>query len=249
MVHAAVVFDFDGTIALGSGPLTAYARCVGDLAGDAVARACSDAIAEFEAGNSAAADAYAAVRLAAVAHGVDDATLSRAYLASRELLATDDAPIRPPAGLAAFLAELSTMADCIVATNAPAIGLDRALTVLGVKDMAAQVHASVGKPAGLDAIVRPLLAAGPVLAVGDIWENDLAPAQRLGADTALVGLGHPGGVPTLRGADLAELYPQILDWAARHTGGAADGATAPGGVTVPTTAPSTAPSVTAYAER
>ena len=35
MAEVSVVFDFDGTIALGQGPLDAYARCVGELAGEA----------------------------------------------------------------------------------------------------------------------------------------------------------------------------------------------------------------------
>lgn len=216
MAEVSVVFDFDGTIALGQGPLDAYARCVGELAGAVVADACVSAVREFNTGTSAYLDAYAAVRSAAVTHGVDDALLSAAYLHSRELLATDGAPIHPPTGLAAFMAELATIANCVVATNAPAIGLDRALRVLGIADLTAEVHASVGKPAGLDAIISRHLAGGRVLAVGDIWDNDLAPAQRLGADTAFVGVGRVGGQPTMRGATLADLYDDILGWAARR---------------------------------
>lgn len=215
-----VVFDFDGTIALGRGPLDAYARCVGELAGSAVAEACVEAVRQFLTGTSAYLDAYAAVRSAAIEHGVDDALLSRAYLRSRELLATDEAPIHPPAGFEPFMTALSGVARCVVATNAPLIGLDRALGVLGIAGLITEVHAAVGKPGGLDAIVAALLADGPTLAVGDIWDNDLAPAQRMGADTALVGVGRVRGKPTMRGADLTDLYDDILGWAARQAGAA-----------------------------
>lgn len=229
MAMVSVVFDFDGTIALGSGPLDAYARCVGELAGASVADACIDAVREFATGTSLHADAYAAVRTAAHAHGVDDALLSRAYLRSRELLATDDAPIHAPAGLPEFMAELAGSAHLVLATNAPAIGLDRALHALGVADLVTEVHASVGKPAGLDAVIAPLIAAGPSLAVGDIWDNDLAPAQRLGADTALVGVGRTDGRPTMRAEHLGDLYDSILGWATHQAA-----------VTPATSAPSTA---------
>jgi phosphoglycolate phosphatase-like HAD superfamily hydrolase len=220
MTIVSVVFDFDGTIALGRGPLDAYARCVGELAGSAVAEACVEAVRQFNTGTSAHLDAYAAVRSAAMEHGVGDALLSRAYLRSRELLATDEAPIRPPAGLEPFMTELSGIARCVVATNAPLIGLDRALEVLGIAGLVTEVHAAVGKPAGLDAIIAALLTSGPTLAIGDIWDNDLAPAQRLGADTAFVGVGRVLGQPTMRGANLTDLYDDILGWATRKVGAA-----------------------------
>ncbi len=216
MARVSVVFDFDGTIALGHGPLDAYAQCVGELAGAPVAAACTEAVREFNTGTSPYLDAYAAVRVAAESHGVDDAILSTAYLRSREWLATDKAPIHAPEGLAAFMTELSTVASCVIATNAPAIGLDRALQHLGIAGIASEVHSGVGKPAGLGGIIARLLELGPTLAIGDIWENDLAPAQLLGADTAFVGVGRVGGEPTMRGATLTDLYDDVLGWATSH---------------------------------
>ncbi len=213
MAIVSVVFDFDGTIALGAGPLDAYAQCVGELAGPEVAKACLDAVHDFNTGTSLHLDAYAAVRAAALDHGVDDALLSRAYLRSRELLATPAAPIHPPAGLPAFMTQLAGVARCVVATNAPDIGLERALRVLGIENAVTSVYSAVGKPAGLEAIISALLTDGPTLAIGDIWENDLDPAQRLGADTAFVGVGRVLGTPTLRGASLTDLYDDILSWA------------------------------------
>src|SRR5699024_7897369 len=128
----------------------------------------------------------------ALSHGVTDEQLSAAYLRSRELLATEAAPIHPPAGLDEFLKRLRADAACVLATNAPAIGVDRALAALGIADLIDEVHTDVGKPAGLDLIITTHLASGPTLAVGDIWENDLAPAARLGAATALVGVSTDG---------------------------------------------------------
>jgi phosphoglycolate phosphatase-like HAD superfamily hydrolase len=213
MTHASVVFDFDGTVALGQGPLDAYADCVGELAGAQVAADCRAAVRLFATGTSDHPDGYAAVRAAALRHGVDDDVLSAAYLRSREMLATEAAPIHAPAGLDTFLRMLSHHATCVIATNAPAIGLARALESLGIADVVDEVHAGVGKPAGLTAIIARHLATGPTLAVGDIWENDLAPAQALGAATAFVGIGRIAGQPTLRGTTLAALYDDILDWA------------------------------------
>lgn len=230
MSRVTVVFDFDGTIALGHGPLDAYALAVGELAGGTVADACQAAVRYFNSGTSDYLDGYAAVRAAALEHGVTDKLLSAGYLRSRELLATESAAIFPPDGLDSFMKELSALATCVVATNAPEIGLSRALDSLGIADIVDEVHASVGKPAGLGAIIARHLADGPTLAVGDIWENDLEPAQILGAATAFVGVGRVRGEPAMRGATLADIYDDILAWAANphsfpHTNSTANGST------------------------
>lgn len=215
MQRRTVVFDFDGTLALGRGPLDAYAASLGPLVGEDVVTACQAAIGLFDAGGTAFKDAYDAVRVAALEHGATDDQLSAAYLHSRELLATGAAPIHAPDGLVDFMAELARSAVCVLATNAPEVGIDRALSVLGVTDALAGVHCAVGKPAGLGPIIAAHLTHGPTLAVGDIWENDLAPAQLLGADTALVGVTDPAGTVTMRGATLTDLYDDILAWATR----------------------------------
>lgn len=210
-----VVFDFDGTIALGRGPIDAYATCLGELTDGEMATDCRDAVARFDGGGSPFHDAYDAIRVTALDRGVTGEQLSAAYLRSRELLATEAAPIHPPVGLSAFVRELSTYAGCVLATNAPDLGIDRALTVLGLTGSLTAMHCSVGKPAGLEPIIAAAQAEGPTLAVGDIWDNDLAPAQALGAATALVGVGAPGGTPTMRGVTLTDLYDDILAWASR----------------------------------
>ncbi|HLS64358.1 MAG TPA: HAD family hydrolase [Ruania sp.] len=217
-----VVFDFDGTVALGRGPLEAYATCLGELTDGEMLTACRTAVERFDAGETNYRDGYDAIQTTARGRGATDDQLSTAYLRSRQLLATDAAEIHPPAGLAEFMTELTTHASCVLATNAPDLGIDRALTVLSLTESLTAVHCSVGKPAGLEPIIATALADGPTLAVGDIWENDLAPAQRLGADTALVGVSQPSGTPTLRGTTLTDLYDDILSWASRA-------ATAPAG--------------------
>lgn len=213
MQRRTVVFDFDGTLALGRGPLDAYAIGLHDFASAAVVTACQAAVQQFDAGETNFYDAYDAVRMTALDHGISDDQLSGAYLRSREQLATANAPIYPPDGLGQFMADLARSATCVVATNAPDIGIDRSLTVLGIADSVSEVHCSLGKPAGLEPIIAAHLADGPTLAVGDIWANDLGPAHELGADTALVGVSHPDTPPTMRGATLTDLFHDILHWA------------------------------------
>src|SRR5699024_6639006 len=118
------------------------------------------------------------------------------------------------AGLAEFLTRLRPAARCVLATNAPDIGIDRSLDTLGITHLIDERHTSVGKPAGLEPLITTYLTAGPTLAVGDIWENDLGPADALGAPTALVGVSSTGH-PTMRGATLTDLYDHILRWAAQ----------------------------------
>src|SRR5699024_6224753 len=47
-----VVFDFDGTVALGRGPLEAYATCLGELTDGEMLTACRTAVERFDAGET-----------------------------------------------------------------------------------------------------------------------------------------------------------------------------------------------------
>jgi FMN phosphatase YigB (HAD superfamily) len=228
MRQPTVVFDFDGTLALGHGPVTAYARHVAALADDpGLVDDVRAALHRVDAGDVAYRDGYDAVRQVALARAVPDSLLGPAYLASRAELGSETAPVEAPAGLGEFLDHLAHLARLVLATNAPEIGVDRVLDLLGAADHLDERHFSIGKPAGLTAVIAEHLAHGPVLAVGDIWANDLAPAAELGADTALVGFtahrGEPS--PTMRGTTLADLYGEITSWAAS----AVPGPTAPDG--------------------
>ncbi len=52
-----------------------------------------------------------------------------------------------------------------------------------------------------------------MLAVGDIWRNDLAPAHARGHATALVGgYPDPDAAPDFRADTLPELLPALTEW-------------------------------------
>ena len=222
-----LVFDFDGTVSLRHGPIRSYARF---LAGGLPTSAAVEFLGRFETGISAPPsaigadvrpiDGYDLVRLLAQQYDVSASARSAAYLASRRELATNAAPVTSPAGLADFLAEARPAAYLVLATNAPAIRLEEALTALGLAGAFDAVHTSVGKPDGFGPLLDSLLARLPVGAsatnltsIGDVWENDLAPAHRRGATTALVGAHPPRtATPTYRAEHLHELYPALRDW-------------------------------------
>ena len=212
-----VIFDFDGTIAIGDGPVDAYARCVAEESGGTgLADAISAAREELRRTPGAYRDGYDAVATAARAMGVTERALSAAYLASRALLATPEAPISAPPGLPEFLDRLAQDATAVLVTNSPDVRIREALGALGVAHAFARYVCSAGKPDGLGAEIAAALTDGPVLSVGDIDEYDLAPARALGAATALVGpaAGTHGDLNTFAAERLELLYDDIQTWAA-----------------------------------
>lgn len=215
-----IIFDFDGTLALGNGPLTAYALAVAARTGDTdfVTRAYA-AVVAYEAGDVTYRDGYDAIARVAAADGVPADVLGDAYDASRALLGTADAAVTAPEDLPAFLARVGASARLVLATNAPGDSVTTVLRTWSIADCFDALHFRVGKPAGLVPVVRNALASGPVLSVGDIVEFDLAPAAALGADTALVGpaAGRTDALVTLRGRTLADLYDEIAAWATSAT--------------------------------
>ncbi len=214
---ATIVLDFDGTIALGAGPLEAFARAVAIAVGepDFAVRAVA-AVTAFERGESDARDGYDVVSSLAAREGVAAVVLESAYQSSRALLGSAHAAIAPPRGLADFLGRVSADARIVLATNAPGAGIRPVLEGWHVADLFDAMHFIVGKPAGLFPILRAAVAEGPVLSVGDIFEFDLAPAVDLGASTALVGATaeRSAAAVTMRGRTLADLYGDIEAWAA-----------------------------------
>jgi FMN phosphatase YigB (HAD superfamily) len=222
-----VVFDFDGTVSLGHGPVRSYARMI---AATLPAAECVEFLGSFEAqlasprfgvGSAEPIDGYDLVRLLAEGYDVPAGARSSAYLSSRLELATAAAPVIAPSGLARFLADARPHAHLVLATNAPNIRIDEALVSLGLADAFDTVHTSVGKPAGFGPLLDELLAflptgtdtAAGLLSIGDVWANDLAPAHERGATTALVGGASPAGaIPTFRATHLYELYPALQAW-------------------------------------
>lgn len=209
-MNSILLFDFDGTIALGEGPVLAYAQHVAaalDDDGDFV----DDIRLQLASHGGEARDGYDAVRRTAVKRGADSRLLSAAYLASRSQLATADAPISVPDGLVAFLE--GAQAERLLVTNAPAIRITEALDVLGLSGVFDRIVTDARKPRGLDAVLDDLPTHARVLSIGDIWRNDLAPAHARGHATALIGgFPDPDATPTFRAAEFSTLVPQLEAW-------------------------------------
>ncbi|MDQ1175597.1 HAD family hydrolase [Microbacterium sp. SORGH_AS_0421] len=210
MPRPVLIFDFDGTVALGDGPLLAYARAV------AVHTASADDFVSAVAAQLAAPadgviDGYDAVRRLALEADVDDTALAAAYTRSRTQLGGPDAPVSAAPGLADFLARVD--AERLLVTNAPSTRLDEALSAMGLDALFDRIVTDAAKPAGLEALLDDLGDGVPVLTVGDVWRNDLAPAHARGLDTALVG-GYldPSATPTFRADTLDELLPALAAW-------------------------------------
>lgn len=211
-----IVFDFDGTLATGHGPVREYARIVAPLAGTGFADRVDAELEHFDAGLSSYRDGYDVVGSLARESGVPEAKTQAAYDGSREALGTELAPVSTMPDLADFLAGLAQTATLVLATNAPNVGVDRVLDSWGVSEYFTEMHFAIGKPTGLTRLVTRLRESGPVLTIGDIAEFDLTPASELGADTALVGataLHSPASV-TMRGSSLAAIRADIEAWAA-----------------------------------
>ena len=213
MPHPVLIFDFDGTVALGEGPVLAYANAVMRRAG--LAPAFVDEIAQRLAhaeSEGGAVDGYDLVRVRAEHVGVDADTLAGAYLDSRALLGTAAAAVVAPAGLVDLLEE--TTAERILLTNAPAVRLTETLAGLGLEGRFDRIVTDAGKPDGFDALLDEI-GDRPVLSVGDIWRNDLAPAHARGHATALVGgFVDPAATPTYRAPRLEGLLDDLRHWVA-----------------------------------
>ncbi|GAA2009709.1 HAD family hydrolase [Microbacterium ulmi] len=212
MPRPTIIFDFDGTVALGDGPLLAYARAVAESAlPDA---GFVDAVALSLRGPRAdVVDGYDLIRREALARGVGDDDLAAAYALSRAQLGGPAALVEAPRGLAAFLRDVD--ADRVLVTNAPATRLDEALAAMGLTGLFDRVVSDAAKPHGLERLLDELDPAAPVLSIGDVWRNDLAPAHARGHATAFVGgYADADAMPTFRAPTLEELLPALAEWAA-----------------------------------
>lgn len=226
-----ILFDFDGTVTVGDGPVLAYARQAAAALENnptnprgrsAFLETVTNGLTHLALIDPPVLDGYDLVRGIALRHGLDDALLSRAYLASREALGTPQAPVSAPAGLAETLAELRMLGvHLVLGTNAPDIRVTETLTELGLAGLFDQIVTSVGKPAGMAALLDSLGVSphgdAPVLSVGDVWANDLEPVQSRGHSTALVGslgVASPSTAkPTYQADTLTQLLPHLTTWA------------------------------------
>ncbi|MGD8195452.1 HAD family hydrolase [Herbiconiux sp. P18] len=233
-----IVFDFDGTISLGDGPVLRYAHHVAEtLPPEARARFDAEVSAGLPGvGRSAdALDGYALVQTLAARHDVPAAELSAAFLASRAELGGAVAPVTAPEGLAGFLDDLDGRALRVLATNSPDIRIVEALEALGLAGRFDLVITDAGKPGGMHAVldrVDPGPEAGSpgerLLSIGDLWVNDLAPAHDRGFSTAFVGAEPPAGArPTFSAPDVSGLYDAIDAWLGDSRSAASTGASRP----------------------
>lgn len=203
--NAAIIFDFDGTIALGHGPVRAYANAIPEEKLDSPAaftKQVEAALVEIDALTSPYRDGYHAVAELAVAQGIDATVLSQAYMFSRQQLGTDKAPVHMPDRLPELLKVISASAWVVLATNAPEAGIEKLLATWNVSELFDQLSFNTGKPAGLTPLIESL-GSTRILAIGDIAENDLDPAAELGAQTLLITPHHT----------LDDAAQDIIDWA------------------------------------
>ncbi|MGP9539676.1 HAD family hydrolase [Brachybacterium sp. AOP43-C2-M15] len=223
-----VVFDFDGTVCLGDGPVLAYAQeAFAGMPADA-ADAAQEAFERWMSGDRAAApdapDAY--VALAAIARPVLGEDLHLAYLASRERLRRDPLGIHPPEGLGALLDDLGAEGCArVLLTNSPAVGMEEALDALGVRDRFDQIVIQGRKRRLMEHHLLTVLGGQDprrLVSVGDNLVNDVSPALRIGARGLLItgAWGSSDVTGTVHGAQLAptlaEHAPALRDFAQMH---------------------------------
>ncbi|MDN3239725.1 HAD family hydrolase [Glycomyces tritici] len=227
MNDAILLFDYDGTVRLGSEHATHYARLVAAHLDAADERAFLAAHAAFVAGKPTTAstfdayDADNAVRRLAGEFGVDDLIRAEAYTETRKRMAAGEFDIWAPKGFQEFIWSLPRGIEVALATNAPAASLEPSLERLGLDGLFDHVIGDAGKPESMDSIIDELLEERPaeaLLSIGDIPRNDLAPAADRGCATAYIDhYGRPWPRATVSGASLEELYPFIHRWVTERT--------------------------------
>lgn len=180
-----IIFDFDGTVSQGHGPVLEYAKEISQRTDiphiHSLTRFALEQD-EVQIGELFPRDGYDTVQLIARSFDVPEEKLQEAYLASRTSLATTG--ITPLVGLGEFLAETSW--TTVLATNAPTTGITETLDSFGLSSSFDRIVNSVGKPAGLSALLHKDYPRAQVIGVGDIWEFDLAPIAAVSGKTVLI---------------------------------------------------------------
>ncbi|MEJ5997145.1 HAD family hydrolase [Corynebacterium sp. H130] len=181
----AIIFDFDGTVSLGHGPVLAYAEAIAQNADipeflPAINRLFQ--LDEVHIDDYFPRDGYDAVQSLARYYGVTDSQLEQAYQKSRTQLESTE--IHGVPSLIEFLRDTSW--TTVLASNSPTTGIAAALEKLGLNHSFDHVINSVGKPMGLDAVLDQFASGTDVIGVGDIWDFDLAPIHARGGTTVLM---------------------------------------------------------------
>ncbi|WP_394938508.1 HAD family hydrolase [Psychromicrobium sp. YIM B11713] len=213
-----LVLDFDGTVALGDGPVLAYAQAVADQLPEQAAKALLAEVDQFLAGESQRVfkDGYDAVaRLSETTLSPEQR--STAYLESRQAIARGEVTVHAPEGLIDFLREVSGYAERLLFTNAPLAGVTESLIGLGLNGLIDHVVPNARKPLGFAQQLPDLLDGRPaahLLSVGDVWANDIEIPLNAGCSTAFIDrFDLHTGPAHLRAETIEELYPGIQEWA------------------------------------
>lgn len=216
-----LILDFDGTVCIGDGPVWAYADAVlrriddGKAAVD-IRRRLADVL-DGRPGACRFPDGYAAVA-ALTADLLTGEARQEAYRESRTALAAGlTSGVQAPDGLHEFLTDLGESARRVLVTNAPLDGVKETLSSLGLTDVIDSVHPDSNKPAGFPALLTSLAEGRDpalLMSVGDVYDNDIAPAYEFGTATAYIDRWNQRAGPAhLRAATLPELYPALRAWA------------------------------------
>lgn len=225
---ATLLFDFDGTVRLGWEHTRHYARLVAAELSDADRRAFLAAHEAFLRGKPTTAstfDAYDpdhAVRRLAAEYGVADAVRKGAYEATRAEMAAGEFEIWAPEGLRELIWKLPAEVETVLATNAPAAGLEASLGRIGLDGLFDRVVGDAGKPEGLHGLLDELLDGrepDTLLSIGDIPVRELAPAADRGCATAYIDhFGRPWPRADVSVARPEELWPFIHRWVTDRVG-------------------------------
>lgn len=220
-VPPVLVFDFDGTVCLGDGPVRAYAdEAVRGLADDVAAIVLDGLALHLGGAPDGHPDGYTAVAALAGAFVTPD-DLHKAYVVSRERLAAGTLDVSAPDGLAAFLDAIAGRARRVLVTNAPRTGVAETLAALGLAAGFDEIRTEACKPAGLPPVLVELLDGAPpavLMSIGDVWANDIDPALRAGCATAYLTRDPADDRPAhLRARHLPDLYPALDVWVADPT--------------------------------
>lgn len=217
-----LVLDFDGTVALGDGPIYAYARAVAKYLDSSDRDRLLDTLDEFLAGTLESAselvfkDGYDAVAKLSE-HAVTRDQRNAAYFASREAVARGEVGVHAPERLADFLAEMGQHVHRLLFTNAPLTGVAESLDSLGLTGLIDSIVPNAGKPEGFASKLPELLAGRAperLLSVGDVWLNDIKHPLDAGCATAFIDrFGLNSGPAHLSAPAIEDLYTGMADWA------------------------------------
>ncbi|MCI1219770.1 MAG: haloacid dehalogenase-like hydrolase [Bifidobacterium sp.] len=219
-----VVFDFDGTLCLGDGPVWSYAEHAYSYLESAVRHKAETALDEYLAGTTPMQtreahhwqDGYDVVA-SFCRDRVDPRRLQEAYLASRADLASGSATVSMPAGMKDFLRELGAL-GCrrILLSNSPIIGLRETLARFAVTNDFDAVVPDGGKPSQWPRHLSDFTAQAEsrhLLSIGDYWTNDIEPVLTAGYEVAYIHDSEPSGThaqPTYQARELPQMYNAIL---------------------------------------